>query len=418
MNAKIVITLFGLGFALGWVSHSLYLPTDGEQPELSISMPASDGAYAPPAIDAAVPLQRVDVDAESTRPNAEILPSPQMPAGMFAGEEFSALLDGGRYDAAIEQLVGAYRNDSKRFLALKKILLSFLKQLLQSGHNGDFTELADQYLADFYEDIDVLLLLAEFNKNTGFYFEAVGVFHLADEYAHSIDAKAQVRKSYDRFIRDVDAHLAAQSDWYRLSQVYHQSEIIGLLSEAQRLRQAAVYIENGDLYLGRKILLDMRDGGQMSAPAQELLARLDSGDDEIKSRMREPEYASVIDLQMRGNHYLVDLSFANGASARFLIDTGASITTLSRSGFERIGYRADLSELGTRMFSTANGVVRGRVFRASQLHLGGFRLENIDIAVLDFEMSDGVEGLLGMNVMGKFKFQIDQENRKLLLSPR
>ena len=43
-------------------------------------------------------------------------------------------------------------------------------------------------------------------------------------------------------------------------------------------------------------------------------------------------------------------------------------------------------------------------------------MNNTQIAVLEFDMNQGVDGLLGMNVLGQFRFQIDQENTQLLLS--
>ena len=68
------------------------------------------------------------------------------------------------------------------------------------------------------------------------------------------------------------------------------------------------------------------------------------------------------------------------------------------------------------MFRTAGGVAQGTVYSVPELTLGTYQLTDTQIAVLDFELKPGVDGLLGMNILGQFRFQIDQENASLLLS--
>ena len=75
-----------------------------------------------------------------------------------------------------------------------------------------------------------------------------------------------------------------------------------------------------------------------------------------------------------------------------------------------------LREEDRRPFRTAGGVTMGTVYTVSEFSLGPYLLSNTQIAVLDFTMKPGVDGLLGMNVLGQFRFQIDQENARLLLS--
>ena len=66
--------------------------------------------------------------------------------------------------------------------------------------------------------------------------------------------------------------------------------------------------------------------------------------------------------------------------------------------------------------SSASGVVMGTVYSVPELSLGPYLMKNTRIAVLDFDVSRDIDGLLGMNVLGQFRFQIDQENARLLLS--
>jgi predicted aspartyl protease len=100
-----------------------------------------------------------------------------------------------------------------------------------------------------------------------------------------------------------------------------------------------------------------------------------------------------------------------------MLDTGASVTILSRASFEQIdsgGFRYR----GSRLFNTANGVTQGDVYRISSITLGNSRLGGVEIAVLDYESATGVDGLLGMNVLRNYRFEIDQDQDVLYLHAR
>ena len=70
------------------------------------------------------------------------------------------------------------------------------------------------------------------------------------------------------------------------------------------------------------------------------------------------------------------------------------------------------------MFRTANGFSKGAVYRVGRMRLGQMVLIDMNIAVLDFSMGDDIDGLLGMNVLGQFRFQIDQQQKRLYLAEK
>lgn len=124
----------------------------------------------------------------------------------------------------------------------------------------------------------------------------------------------------------------------------------------------------------------------------------------------------------RGGHY--EVSGAVGeVPVRFLVDTGASVTAVSRELGQRIGLREcpaigfDLSaghEPGccrSQSFNTANGRIEGCVGRVPSLRFGPFELRNASVAVMP-----GLDGkaLLGMNVLKHFS--LVQQGRRLTVS--
>jgi clan AA aspartic protease (TIGR02281 family) len=135
-----------------------------------------------------------------------------------------------------------------------------------------------------------------------------------------------------------------------------------------------------------------------------------------QSRADDPP-THAIPLTRRGDHFLVAAYINEVSQVILMIDTGASVTTLSSSSFAqidgtRLGYR------GSQLFNTANGMTQGEVYQTESITLGNTRLSTVDIAVLDYESPTGVDGLLGMNILRNYRFQIDQDRNVLYLHPR
>ena len=129
------------------------------------------------------------------------------------------------------------------------------------------------------------------------------------------------------------------------------------------------------------------------------------------------DYSDQIGLVSRGNQYWAVVEIEDHA-VTLLIDTGASMTTLSRQAFQALSNANDFDLMGQRMFNTANGITKGNIYRVDHLEIGRFMLNDAQIAVLDFKMPEGVDGLLGMNVLEHFRFHIDQEKQLLYLADR
>ena len=100
-----------------------------------------------------------------------------------------------------------------------------------------------------------------------------------------------------------------------------------------------------------------------------------------------------------------------------IIDTGASVTSLTRTSFASLNSNY-FEYQDSRLFNTANGMTQGEVYEAASITLGNTRIDGVDVAVLDFATTGGVDGLLGMNVLRNYRFEIDQEKALLYLQPR
>lgn len=97
-------------------------------------------------------------------------------------------------------------------------------------------------------------------------------------------------------------------------------------------------------------------------------------------------------------HFYIDAQ-VNGRPVRFLVDTGASDIVLSPADARRIGF--DPGRLAyTRIYSTANGTVRGAPVTLSSLAVGPLRLTDVPASVNGAAMSGS---LLGQTFLGRLK---------------
>jgi len=304
---------------------------------------------------------------------------------------------------------------------LKSVLLDRLKLLSKNRNNSDFSELIDNYLAVYYDDIDVLVLLADFNQSNGSYLEAVDVYLLAKTYAYTDSEQQKVLVRFDNFVKGVDSLYTNQKNWLSLINLYSHISTLGLMTSPYQYRQALAHLRSGDEYFAveqfRQLLNDTLVGESAAIALNKLT--------ENTGTVATPTIASSawegsesVALEKRGNQYLVNLTVNRQDGVKLLIDTGASITTLSRASFDSLTTNGDVEEIDRRVFRTAGGVVMGTVYSVPELGLGPYLIKNTQIAVIDFDVSRGFDGLLGMNVLGQFRFQIDQENASLLLSSK
>ena len=332
---------------------------------------------------------------------------------------FKKQLTAHNYVAAIDIYQLSLDANDTGDLGLKPLLMEHIEMLISSSSQSQFTELTELYLSVFYDDIDVLLSLAKFNRSTGFLAEAAAILHLVKSYAYTNRDKITVEATIDDFISQVHTDLVSADDLFGLANIYQQMYRLNLLTPMHRLRQAQLSIQTGSMASAREILADLIQEPSVSAEAEQIMLNhqqelsLGKGN---KMAMKNG-YSDQIILARRGNQYLADLEIQDTKVA-LLIDTGASMTTLSQQAFQTLSNNHTFDLLGQRIFNTANGIAKGNIYQVDSLTLGRFTMAGIQIAVLDFSMPDGVDGLLGMNILANFRFHIDQKAQMLYLADR
>lgn len=133
------------------------------------------------------------------------------------------------------------------------------------------------------------------------------------------------------------------------------------------------------------------------------------------------ELSGEADQQIDGDSLIIRMSEdghfwangeINGASARFLIDSGATITALSEDSASQAGLMIDNDGPGLAM-QTANGTVRARRSSVTQLAVGPIRTSDLPVVVA---ANFGDTNVLGMNFLSRLK-SWRVENGEMILEP-
>ncbi len=331
----------------------------------------------------------------------------------------AALLNAQEFQKAVSLVYETLQNSEAQGKRRREELIAYLEKLSASENDSLFIDLINAYLGVFYQDIRVLLLLADFNANHHYYNEAIGVYQLAQEYAYELNDEQKVVAAFNTFIQRVDQYLVSQGDWLNLSIVYESANLVGLLNDEQKLRQADLYMSSGDTILALELLRTLL-GSKVHEAAQARLSELtqEGGVSERLAKDVAKKAPFGAPIKKRGNQYVAQLTLGEQDNVNLLIDTGASMTTISQSVFDRLSWDTYHTYQGSRMFNTANGIARGSVYVLETVTIGGYVLSNHQIAVMDFTVDESVVGLLGMNTLSLFEFQFDEAQGLLHLSPR
>lgn len=104
-------------------------------------------------------------------------------------------------------------------------------------------------------------------------------------------------------------------------------------------------------------------------------------------------------------------------SGSLLLDTGASLTVLTHQFFKQIAKPGEVRFVSNALMNTAGGQVEAPVYNIARFRVGEYELGDFDVVVMDYPAGQS-QGLLGMNFLGRFDFEIDQENEWLTLAPK
>ena len=124
--------------------------------------------------------------------------------------------------------------------------------------------------------------------------------------------------------------------------------------------------------------------------------------------------AVTIPVTVNGRSVIVPVTFNHSVNAHLLLDTGASMTMISR----RLATVLALPSSGTRLFSGIGGTVSAPIARVESIKVGDAEVSGMAISVHDISRYPHFEGLLGMDFLGRFQVSVDATKKLLVLTPK
>jgi aspartyl protease family protein len=111
---------------------------------------------------------------------------------------------------------------------------------------------------------------------------------------------------------------------------------------------------------------------------------------------------------------LVRAQISGRINAIFLLDTGASVTTISTRVARELGINTGFGSPTTEI-STASGIVRVPLATVDSIQVGGAEARDVRVVVLDLPEGQQLTGLLGNTFLSRFRVQLDAANAVLTL---
>ncbi|MGI9276151.1 MAG: aspartyl protease family protein [Endozoicomonas sp.] len=383
--------MFSAGLVTGWWLHN--------------KMPANQTA----------PLVIYPENAWSPPPGFLQLPQPREHAAISADLlEFEQMLDEQRYDDALVIFQRHERLDSELSYKLRRMLLNTLDQWAAQGESERVVEALERFGEYYYQDLELQKRLAKTLEEQQELARAIEV---------QLTSRSFASRAEDVNTLDDSIHRLSRELFKQKQKALQLDETLGLYQKLSMLEPdygfyrfalAESYLALDDLMSAIRELEILQIDPEFGRKAANMLAALlPPAPEEI-----EEQPVGLVPLIGTGRHYMVDVTAGRRSSARLLIDTGASLTTLPPETLSELRRQKQAVRVGHVDLKTANGLLFSPLYRLKELHIGNFILKNLEVAELDLMGTGQADGLLGMNALGQFHFQINQDRNTLTLQPR
>jgi len=196
----------------------------------------------------------------------------------------------------------------------------------------------------------------------------------------------------------------------RLSKIINS--IGDLQEEKDNINKELVgYISNMSTYTGRfeKVYRDVKkyesDPGRV-----DFYNGLKDKLKELASEITQKE----VKFTDQGQGMVVTTHINNKHALRLLVDTGASMMTISRNAARKVGIDPDALKQEISLVLADGSTSKAKYVLLESVRVGNVEAKNVSAAVISDEPTLGIDGLLGMSFLGNFSFSMDTKNQRLI----
>jgi clan AA aspartic protease (TIGR02281 family) len=130
---------------------------------------------------------------------------------------------------------------------------------------------------------------------------------------------------------------------------------------------------------------------------------------------RAGAFETIVPLEEARGVWIVNVVLNGSRPARFLVDTGSSVTLIAPTLATSLGLSREPSR-GPVELQTLSGVTVGTEGRLASLQVGGAELRDVPVVLHD--PGPGIDGILGNTVLGRYRVTLDGDRRLLHLASR
>ncbi|MGJ8682213.1 TIGR02281 family clan AA aspartic protease [Paraglaciecola sp.] len=290
---------------------------------------------------------------------------------------------------------------------------------LKEKNTGALATLLTTYLKQYPQDMDFLLIEAKLKVETNLLSDAIVHYYGLLRQPMTALQQSEIEQQIVKLATSTINQLKNTYSWDLLAEFVEPLLQIDPENRLYVLSLARAYAEQFQELLMENILAALPFDDPAAAAIRRIIdvqqARLeDPANDKIDEQTAIAEFGRSVKLKQFGDQFVVSAKLSNN-NIDLLIDTGASITTVSRLFYKNLSNRYKRNFQGSFNVNTANGTVRAPMYQFSELVINHVKVENISIMVLPMRELENANGLLGMNFLREFDFKIDQKQALMFI---
>jgi clan AA aspartic protease (TIGR02281 family) len=142
------------------------------------------------------------------------------------------------------------------------------------------------------------------------------------------------------------------------------------------------------------------------------------GSDEETGRETSEEVMTIVRFSPVNGHITVPVVLNDFLTARVLVDTGAGITVISRELARELGLNERPGDSIT--LKTMAVDIQAQMAKLDSIEVGDLTRDDFPVAITDIPLAQKAQfaGILGMDFLNNYKIHIDNDNNRIMLTPR
>jgi len=119
-------------------------------------------------------------------------------------------------------------------------------------------------------------------------------------------------------------------------------------------------------------------------------------------------------ISTNSGNFIVDATLNGKVKVKLMLDTGASLMSLSPEVCRKLGIK-ETSNLPAIQMQTANGISRNKLIALDKVKIGDAEVDLVEASIGKKML--GIGGLLGMSFLSNFRMEINHTESELILKP-